>query len=252
MSRAWLPMFLKSVAPADPASTVLSELAARLGVSVSYLMAEDIFSPETSIAPPPRALDKETIDLLKRIRETGSPTEKQLLELAYRPNAMHLFAAWLENGKVLRGFEQLLPYCDILDAPTPESPVPKVVHVGAYGLSAGSLESTDPQELQKFIERLDNDALEDLGKEMFTVVQTGQIGIADPTRTVATARGPKDLKFIRLQLRVKTPEGRHQIINYSDLVPERYGGGRLPQIVPQSASDRASEPAPAKGRGRRK
>ncbi len=236
---SWLSKFLKPASQTIPNSITLRRLANEFGCSVDDLHRAEPY-PVTTSFQLQRGMASRLLREIQKLKTLARASEQQLIEMADRPNIMHILHCWLAGGKRLDGsFDQVLQYCDLLEPADDPAQIPNVRHLGPRSLSARALETTDASRLEFHIRQLDRAEILEINREMHSVIETGKVGVGDLERSVQAHGGERThhLRFIRVQLPVTAPDGELLVLNVSDLVESRYSDTPLPTLP-----DRAPNP----------
>ncbi|MEM1386184.1 MAG: hypothetical protein AAF748_13210 [Pseudomonadota bacterium] len=115
---------------------------------------------------------------------------------------VEMLMLWLDaDGKLDDRFDKYLPHVDILSV-SPDSLIPKILHIGNESLTANALGSSDPATLRTFIQDLPRSERAEVTTSLRTVLSTGQAAVAGVHRriTVDNRRKLKTVKFARMLL----------------------------------------------------
>lgn len=207
-------------AAALPSMAAPMRLADALGITVDALLQDRHQHLDTCFeALPVQKVDKQAARLLCAVFKAA---DRAIDGLTDRPTLDSIIAWWKDSDGDLSASDQLLPYFDLVKATETLNAIPKVSHVGAKGLSAETLGSSESDRLTAFLRTFSMSDLEELNKNIQTVAHTG-VGMVSPqTRLVTFPESNEALQvsFVRLMLPVKDMSGTQFVLNYSTLLSE--------------------------------
>ena len=203
-------------------------LAEALDVPVDLLLSQgDQHLEHKFEAIPIQDVDRESARLLTAVFRAA---ERTLDKLGDRPTLDAIIAWWKETDGDLSLSDQIAPHFDLVSAAKALSAVPRIHHVGALGLSATTLGSSESSRLESFLETLSTSDRQELNKQIRSVAQTG-VGLLTPLKrlvTIPETNETVEVSFVRLMLPVKDSSGTPFVLNYSTLLsessPRRFDG----------------------------
>ena len=100
--------------------------------------------------------------------------------------------------------------------------IPRIHHVGALGLSATTLGSSENARLETFLETLSTSDRAELNGQIRSVAHSG-VGMITPLKRIVPfpeTNETVEVSFVRLMLPVRDASGTLFVLNYSTLLSE--------------------------------
>ena len=195
-------------------------IADALGVPVEALLRDRQKHLEGEFdALPIMEVDRQSARLLSAVFKSA---ERSLDRLGDRPTLDAIIGWWKDTDGDLSSSDQIAPHFDLVSAAKALSAVPRIHHVGALGLSATTLGSSESSRLESFLETLSTSDLQELNGQIRSVAKTG-VGLITPLKRVVPfpeTNETVEVSFVRLMLPVKDSSGTPFVLNYSTLLSE--------------------------------
>lgn len=195
-------------------------LADALGVPVDVLFRErDDHLRQSFTAIPMQEVDRHAAQLVSAIFHAA---EKSIDRSGTRPTLDSIISWWKETDGDLSLGDQIFPHFDLVSAAEARSAIPRIHHVGALGLSATTLGSSENARLEKFLETLSTSDLKELNGHIQSVAHSG-VGMITPLKRIVPipeTNETVEVSFVRLMLPVKDTSGSLFVLNYSTLLSE--------------------------------
>lgn len=195
-------------------------VADALGVSVDVLLRDrnDHLQHQFE-ALPVQEVDRQAARLLSAVFKA---TERSLDRMGDRPTLDSIISWWKETDGDLSRSDQIAPHFDLVSAAEALTSIPRIHHVGALGLSATTLGSTESTRLERFLETLSTSDLAELNGQIRSVAHSG-VGMITPLKRIVPfpeTNETVEVSFVRLMLPVKDASGTLFVLNYSTLLSE--------------------------------
>ena len=203
-----------------PDMGVMVQLANALGVPVDVLLRDARSHLQHQFeAVPIQEVDRQAAQLLSAVFTSA---ERSLDRIGTRPTLDSIISWWKETDGDLSRSDQIAPHFDLVSAAEALTSVPRIHHVGALGLSATTLGSTENEKLETFLESLSTSDLAELNGQIRSVAHTG-VGMITPLKRIVSlpeTNETVEVSFVRLMLPVRDVSGTLFVLNYSTLLSE--------------------------------
>lgn len=195
-------------------------LADALGIPVEALLRDrnDHLQHEFE-ALPVQEVDRQAARLLSAVFKA---TERSLDRVGDRPTLDSIIAWWKETDGDLSQSAQIAPHFDLVSAAEALTSIPRIHHVGALGLSATTLGSSENARLETFLETLSTSDRAELNGQIRSVAHSG-VGMITPLKRIVPfpeTNETVEVSFVRLMLPVRDASGTLFVLNYSTLLSE--------------------------------